>query len=176
MELNKLVGAVFAAGLVFMAVNVGVDEALHEQPLEMTVYPVPEAAAAAAGDAIAEDAGPSVLELIAMADMNAGKKLMKRCANCHDLAQGGSNKIGPNLWDVVGADVASRGGYSYSSALSAVDGDWSYEALDAFLAKPKNFAPGTKMTFAGLKKPVDRANIIGFLRMLSETPAAPPGE
>ena len=176
MELNKLVGAVFAAGLVFMAVNVGVDEALHQQPLEMTVYPVPEAAAAAAGDATAEDAGPSVLELIAMADMDAGKKLMKRCANCHDLAQGGRNKIGPNLWDVVGADVASRGGYSYSSALSAVDGDWSYEALDAFLAKPKNFAPGTKMTFAGLKKPVDRANIIGFLRMLSETPAALPGE
>ena len=176
MELNKLVGAVFAAGLVFMAVNVGVDEALHEPPLEMTVYPVPEAAAAVAGKTTAEDAGPSVLELIAMADMNAGKKLMKRCASCHDLAQGGPNKIGPNLWDIVGADVASRGGYSYSSALTAVDGDWSYAALDAFLAKPKNFAPGTKMTFAGLKKPVDRANIIGFLRMLSETPAALPGE
>ena len=176
MEFNKLVGAVFAAGLVFMAVNVGVDEAMHEKPLEMTVYPVPEAAAAVAGEATAEDAGPSVLELIAMADMDAGKKLMKRCASCHDLAQGGPNKIGPNLWGVVGAAVASQDGYSYSSALSAVGGDWSYEALDAYLTKPKNFAPGTKMTSAGLKNPGDRANIIGFLRMLSETPAALPGD
>ncbi len=176
MEFNKLVASVLVAGLVFMAINVGVDEFSRKNALEQTVYPVPQAQAAVAEDAMAEDAGPSLLALIAMTDMAAGKKLLKRCASCHDLAQGGPNKIGPNLWDVVGADVASHDGYSYSAALSAVGGEWSYEALDAFLAKPKDFAPGTKMTFAGLKKPADRANVIGFLRMLSENPAPLPGE
>ncbi len=176
MEFNKLVASVLVAGLVFMGVNVGVNEYLHKKPLEQTVYPVPEAAAAVAGDAMAEDAGPSLLALIAMTDMDAGKKLLKRCASCHDLAQGGPNKVGPNLWGVVGAAVASHEGFSYSAGLSAVGGEWSYETLDAFLTKPKAFAPGTKMTFAGLKKPGDRANIIGFLRMLSENPVALPVE
>ncbi len=176
MEVNKLVAAVLVAGLVFMAINVGVDEVMHKKPLEMTVYPVPGAPAAVAEDAIAEDAGPSLLALIGVADMDAGKKLVKRCASCHGFAQGGPNKIGPNLWGIVGAAVAAHEGYSYSSALSAMGGEWSYEALDAFLAKPKDYAPGTKMTFAGIKKPGDRANIIGFLRMLSENPAPLPGE
>ena len=174
MEFNKLVAAVLVAGLVFMLVNVGVDQFLPEHELEMTVYPVPAAAAATAGDAMAEDAGPSVMALIGNADMAAGKKLLKRCASCHDMAQGGPNKIGPNLWDVVGASIASHEGFSYSAGLSAVGGEWSYEALDAFLTKPKAFAPGTKMTFAGLKKPNDRANVIGFLRMLSEDPTPLP--
>ncbi len=176
MEFNKLVASVLVAGLVFMAINVGVNEVMHEDELEMTIYPVPEAAAAVAEDALAEDSGPSVMALIGAADMAAGKKLLKRCTSCHDMAQGGPNKIGPNLWDVVGASIASHEGFSYSSGLSAVGGEWSYEALDAFLTKPKNFAPGTKMTFAGLKKPGDRANVIGFLRMLSENPAPLPGE
>ena len=181
MEFNKLIASVLVAGLVFVAINVGVDEVLHKSALEMTVYPVPAMAAATeqalSEGAGAEDvAGPSVLALIGAADMDAGKKLLKRCASCHDLAQGGPNKIGPNLWGIVDSTIASREGYSYSAGLAAVGGDWSYEALDAFLTKPKAFAPGTKMIFAGFKKPADRANIIGFLRMLSENPAPLPGE
>lgn len=176
MEFNKLVASVLVAGLVFMGINVGVDEALHKNPLEKTVYPVPESAAAVSGEPMAEDAGPSLMAMIGSADMEKGKKLMKRCAACHGIAEGGPNKVGPNLWGVVGADIASHEGFSYSKALTAVEGEWSYEALDAFLTKPKEFSPGTKMTFAGLKKPGDRANIIGFLRSLSETPVPLPGE
>lgn len=176
MEFNKLVAAVLVAGLVFMAINVGIDEVLHKSPLEKTVYPVPQASAAVTEEAITEDAGPSLLALIGMANMAAGKKLTKRCASCHGFDQGGANKIGPNLWGVVGAAVASHEGFSYSAGLSAVGGEWSYEALDAYLTKPKDFAPGTKMTFAGLKKSGDRANVIGFLRMLSENPMPLPSE
>ncbi len=176
MEFNKLVAAILVAGLVFMAIDVGIDEVLHENSLDKTVYPVPQAPAAVAEDAIAEDAGPSLLALIGVADMAAGKKLVKRCAICHGFDQGGPNKIGPNLWGIVGAAVASHEGFSYSTGLSAVGGEWSYEALDAYLTKPKDFAPGTKMTFAGIKKPGDRANVIGFLRVLSENPAPLPGE
>ena len=177
MEVNKLVASVLVAGLVFMAISVGVDEFWRENTLEATVYPVPEGAEPAAADeTMAEDMGPTVIELLAMADTAAGQKVAKKCNACHDLAKGGPNKVGPNLWGIVGAAVASHEGYSYSDALAGLGGDWSYEALDAFLTKPKAFAPGTKMSFAGIKKPGDRANIIAFLRMLSDNPMALPGE
>ena len=88
----------------------------------------------------------------------------------------GPNKVGPNLWGIVGDKIAARGGFNYSSALEGLGGEWGYDELDAFLTKPKTFAPGTKMTFAGLKKPADRANILAFLRMLSESPVPLPGE
>ena len=123
MEFNKLVASVLVAGLVFMGINVGVDEALHKNPLEKTVYPVPEAAAAVTEEPMAEDAGPSLMAMIGEADMEKGKKLMKRCAACHGIAEGGPNKVGPNLWGVVGADIASHEGFSYSKALTAVEGE-----------------------------------------------------
>ncbi len=177
MEINKLVAAVLVAGLVFMAISVGVDELWHENTLEATVYAVPETGdGAAAVETVAEDLGPSLIELLAMADTAAGEKVAKKCTACHNLAKGGPNKVGPNLWDIVGNDVAGRAGYNYSNVLSGLDGDWSFEALDAFLTKPKAFAPGTKMSFGGIKKPGDRANIIAFLRMLSDNPVALPGE
>ncbi len=177
MEVNKLVASVLVAGLVVMAISVGVDEFWRENTPEATVYPVPEGAEPAATDeTIAEDMGPTVIGLLAMADTAAGQKVAKKCNACHDLAKGGPNKVGPNLWGIVGAAVAGREGYKYSGALAGLGGDWTYEALDAFLTKPKDFAPGTKMSFAGIKKPGDRANIIAFLRMLSDNPMALPGE
>ena len=174
MEINKLVASVLVAGLVFMGINVGVDEALHKGTVEATVYPVPEMAAAE-GDA-AEDPGPSALALLATANTEKGEKLAKRCISCHDLAKGGPNKVGPNLWGIVGDKIAAREGFAYSSALAGLGGEWGYDELDAFLTKPKTFAPGTKMTFAGLKKPADRANILAYLRTLSESPVQLPGE
>jgi cytochrome c len=94
----------------------------------------------------------------------------KKCAACHNFEDGAPNKIGPNLWGVVGRDIAALPDFSYSSALSEKEGDWSYEALSEFVASPKGWAPGTKMTFAGLKKPQDRADLILYLRSLSGSP------
>ena len=182
MEVNKLVAAVLVAGLAFMAISVGVDEFWRENTLEATVYPVPGGAQptgaveTGADEAVAEDIDPTVIELLAMADTAAGRKVAKKCSACHDLAEDGPNKAGPNLWGVVGAAVASHQGYAYSDALAGLGGDWSYEALDSFLTKPRAFAPGTKMRFAGIKKPGDRANLIAFLRTLSDNPMALPGE
>jgi cytochrome c len=84
--------------------------------------------------------------------------------------KGGRHKVGPNLWDVVGRAKAGAGGYKFSRALAGLGGAWTFEDLDAYLAKPKAFAPGTKMTFNGVKKAADRAAVILYLRSLSDSP------
>ena len=125
------------------------------------------------GTGTAEAAGGEpvdALSLLAGADMDAGRKGFKKCKACHTVDEGGKNKVGPNLWNVVGADKAAHADFRYSDALLAMDGNWTYESLDAFLHKPKDYAPGTKMAFAGLKKPRDRAAMILYLRSLSSDP------
>ncbi|MFQ5785780.1 MAG: c-type cytochrome [Alphaproteobacteria bacterium] len=201
-KFQKLVGAVIFALLIFTAINVGFDEFLDREPLEETVYPVPggeesEAAAveqpavetaggaeAAVGEAstteqapATEAAAPSPLSLLlAAADPENGRKIARKCAVCHDLSPAARKKVGPGLWGIVGAPRAAHEGFKYSAAFSALDGTWSYQELDAFLAKPKAYVPGTKMAFAGLKSPEDRADLIAFLRTLSDNPTPLPGE
>ena len=113
---------------------------------------------------------------LAAADIASGEKLFKKCAACHTVDSGGANKVGPNLWGVVGRTKATVAGFAYSEALKGIGGVWSFEDLDKFLTKPKEFAKGTKMGFAGLKKPEDRAAIIGWLNGKSDAPLAVPGE
>lgn len=128
------------------------------------------APAAPAAPAVIENIGP----LLASASLEAGEKAFKKCKICHTIDKNGVDKVGPNLWNVVGADRAARDGFKYSEALSGLDGNWGYEELNAFLIKPKNYAPGTKMTFAGIKKTDDRAAVIAYLRGQSDSPAALP--
>jgi len=108
--------------------------------------------------------------LLAAATTESGAKAFKKCKSCHTTGLGGANTIGPNLWDVVGRSKAASPGFAYSAALKKIGGAWSYEDLDAFLSKPKKYAPGTKMSFAGIKKAPGRAAVIAYLRSLSETP------
>lgn len=114
----------------------------------------------------------TAVELLAQASADAGEKQFNKCKACHTIDEGGANKIGPHLWGVVGRDVASVGDFGYSSALNDVQGAWSYDHLDEFLKSPKSFAPGTKMTFAGMKNPAQRADLILYLR--ENTPSPPP--
>ncbi len=123
-------------------------------------------------DGAAEDSeGPTsqIAPLLAAADVDAGKKLAKKCKACHSFEQGGKNKIGPVLWNVVGAEKGAHEGYTYSKGMVEKGGTWTYDDLDAFLAAPKTFVPGTKMLFAGIKKPQARANLIFYLHSLSDT-------
>ena len=130
---------------------------------------------AEAAEAAGVAAASGVVALLAAADAGAGEKAAKKCTSCHTFDQGGANKIGPNLWNVVDKPIASVEGYKYSDALTGMAGDtWTFDSLDAFLAKPKDFAPGTKMSFAGLKKPEDRANLILYMRDQSDSPAPLP--
>jgi cytochrome c len=116
------------------------------------------------------------LGLLASADLAKGEKVGKKCVACHNFNEGGKNKVGPGLYDIVNRPIASVDGFGYSGALKtyAAEKTWTYEELNGFLYKPKAHVKGTSMGFAGLKKTADRANMIGYLRTLAASPAALP--
>ena len=108
--------------------------------------------------------------LLASADPQKGRQTAQVCTSCHTFEQGGPDRTGPNLWGVVGRNVASRKTFTYSSAFTAQTGSWTYERLDHYLTSPAKAVPGNKMPFAGLRKADDRANVIAFLSTLSASP------
>jgi cytochrome c len=110
-----------------------------------------------------------IATLIKNANIDMGAKTAKKCAACHNLEKGAGNKIGPNLFAVVGRKRATFPGFSYSDAMKKKGGSWTYDELNEFLTSPKNYIPGTKMTFAGLKKEQDRANVIAYLEKLGKS-------
>ena len=115
-----------------------------------------------------------ILALLSEADLNKGAKISKKCTACHSFNEGGPNKVGPNLWNIVNKKMASSEGFKYSKSLNAMEEDWNYINLNKFLIKPKEYIKGTKMNYVGLKKETDRANIIAWLRTLSNQPAELP--
>lgn len=116
------------------------------------------------GEEAGGEEGPSLAELLAVADPAKGEAVFAKCVSCHTIDQGGANGIGPNLYAVVGEGIAQgRGGFAFSSALASHGGNWDFANLDAWLKNPRAFADGTKMSFAGLSKPEDRANLIAFM-------------
>jgi len=131
------------------------------------------------GEQAAQAAADPVLSLLANADASNGEAIFKRCGACHTAEQGGPNKAGPNLWGVVDRPIASHEGFSYSGALKEFSEGgqktWTYQNLDHFLESPKGLVPGTAMSFAGLSKDEDRADLIAYLRTLADQPAPLPG-
>lgn len=126
---------------------------------------------------VAEKEKPeNILPLLADADVAAGEAITKKCLSCHTFEQGGANKVGPNLYDIVGNTLAHKGDFTYSDAMASHGGNWDYNSLSSFLKKPKDFVPGTKMAFAGISKEGDRANLIAYLRTLSGSPKPLPSE
>ena len=105
-----------------------------------------------------------------MGDVEHGKKVFKKCAACHSINQGGKNKIGPKLWNVMFRPVGSVTDYKYSKALSGYKKDWNWEEMNGFLIKPSTWIKGNKMGFAGLKKEKDRASVILYLNQNSDSP------
>ncbi|MXY34773.1 MAG: c-type cytochrome [Boseongicola sp. SB0664_bin_43] len=124
-------------------------------------------ACAAAASAGAAELGAR----LAGADSSRGEKVFRKCVACHTVEKGGRKKIGPNLWGIVGAAVGAREGFRYSRALLAFGGSWTPERLDAYLAKPRGFVKGGSMSFVGLKREQDRADVIAFLNGMSDSPA-----
>ncbi|MBT4907903.1 MAG: cytochrome c family protein, partial [Rhodospirillaceae bacterium] len=158
-ESYKVWGSVLVALTVALAIGIVINEATHTDHLATNAYKVDVLEGAAPTTAAPEKpAIEPIGPLLASADAAAGEKAFKRCATCHTFDKGGANKVGPNLYGVVGNAKGSISGFAYSGALKAMAGSWSYDELNAFLTKPKDFLAGTKMTFAGIKKPQDRAN------------------
>ncbi len=171
MNLTKAAGAVLGATLFLLLGNwaatslysigsAGHGEAVAsaEAPAGETA-PAPASDAAPAGDAVAVAEGPVV------GDADAGAKVFGKCKACHKVD--GKNATGPHLDGVVGRAVGSIEDFSYSDAMKGHGGDWTAEMLDAYLTKPKDYIPGNKMSFAGLPKAQDRANVIAYLESLA---------
>ena len=131
---------------------------------------VPMAAASAAEATAPSEPPPDLGTLLAAADAAKGERAARVCMSCHTFEQGGPNRVGPNLWAVVGRDIGSHAGFNYSNALRTHPGNWTYDELDHYLASPARAIPGNKMSFAGLRKPQDRANLLAYLRSLSPSP------
>ena len=172
LEGNKLLAAVLTAGI--MASGAGVIASILYKPhqLEEPVYAVEIAGGEEGGSGGEAAAAVPLAVLLASADAAAGEKDAKKCAACHSFDEGGADKVGPGLHGIVGRGIGSHGGFAYSAGMAGHGGNWGYDELDAFLADPKGYIGDTKMSFAGLRKPEDRANVIVYLRSIS--PDAPP--
>lgn len=176
-EGNKIFAAILVALILYVASGI-VSETVfhgphgHHADTVARAYPVMESQPVAAETKTEAPKGPEpIAALLASADVAAGQALTKKCSACHSFEEGGPNKVGPDLWDIVGRAKASAPGYTYSAALKAMAAEsWDYEKLNAFLYNPKGYAPGTKMGFAGLPNANDRANMIVYLRSLSKAP------
>jgi cytochrome c len=168
-EVNKVLGAVLGA-LLFAAGSGFVAELIyHPRPAGKAGYDLPEPepeAAAAAPEAKVE---PIAVRL-ASANVEKGEAGTKACHACHNFEKGGPNKVGPDLYGVVERPKGSHPGFEYSAAMKEKGGTWTYADLDEFLTNPKGYVKGTKMAFAGIAAPQERANVIGYLRTLAETP------
>lgn len=175
---NKVFGSVMVALLAAVGINVFIDEVTHAKHHEENAYKIVVADSGAGSGAETQQAAKPALEavgpLLASADVAAGEKDAKKCATCHTFNKGGATKQGPNLWNIINRGIGGVDGFSYSSAMQEHGGAWDYEALNAFLAKPKDYVPGTKMNFAGLRNVQDRADLIAYLRSQADSPAPLP--
>jgi cytochrome c len=166
---NTIAGWVLAAGIAALGLSVVTGEYFHAERPEKMGYTVEGVEADSGGGDAAAVEQPAAFYL-AKADPAKGADVFKKCGACHSDQKGGPNQIGPQLWDVVGRPVASEAGFSYSDALKAKSGPWTFDELFSWLKSPKAYANGTKMTFAGLSNPVDRANVIAYLNSQSDAP------
>jgi cytochrome c len=172
-EFNKIAGAVLGTALLVFGLNELAGVLYHSDKPEKQGFDIPVAESAASAEAAAEPAAEAVPlgQLLASADATKGQAVFKACIACHDVSKGGPNKVGPNLWDIVGRNHGVHEGFAYSDAMAALkDKPWGYEALNAFLLAPKKAVPGTKMAYGGLKKDADRANLLAYLQTLSDNP------
>jgi len=164
---NTIAGWTLFAGIVALGSSIVAGELLHSERPEQMGYPIEGVAVEGEGGAAAEQ---PIEFYLASADPAKGEQVFNKCMACHNDVKGGPNQLGPNLWGVVGAPIGEGRGFAFSDALSKKGGTWNWDNLSQWLSSPKAFAPGTKMTFAGLGNPQDRANVIAFLNAHSDAP------
>jgi len=170
-ELNKILGAILGTCLAVLALNIAAGAIFSTEKPAKPGYAI---AVKAEGGGEKKEAAPKetpLPERLAKASVDKGKSTAKQCEACHTLTKGGPNRVGPNLWDVVGNERGKgRNGFNFSSAMKAKGGEWTYDELDKFLTAPREYIPGTAMTFAGIKNPQQRADVIDYLHTLSDSP------
>ncbi|MEM6625469.1 MAG: cytochrome c family protein [Pseudomonadota bacterium] len=167
---NKIAAAGLVTGLMVIGLNELSHGVFHTEKPEEPGYLI-EVTTTDSADGPVEEKGPVDYGLLlAAADIEAGKRVANKCVNCHVFDQSEGALQGPPLWDIVGRQKATYEGFKYSAALTSLESDWSYQALDEYLTRPSAYAPGTAMNFIGLKKERDRMNIIAYMHSLSDNP------
>ncbi len=164
---NTIAGWVLAGGIVALGLTIVTGEYFRAERPESMGYAIEGVEAEGGAGGAAEK---PIAFYLASADVAKGEAVFKKCAACHNADKGGPNALGPNLWGVLGKPHGHAAGFAYSDALKGVPGNWDWDGMSAWLKSPKAYAPGTKMTFAGLSKPEDRANLIAFLNSRSDSP------
>ena len=178
-EINKILASIIVAIIIFVIIGlVGnlVIKINYDEP-QITAYKIdiPETSADSSTQTSANDEMvESISLLLAGASLEQGEKIFKKCGACHNYKKDSKSKIGPNLWNLINRQKASVSGFTYSKALSDYGGKWTFEELNGFIYKPKEYIQGTKMNFAGLNNVEDRADLILWLRQYSDNPVPLP--
>jgi cytochrome c len=172
---NTIAGWVLAAGIAALGFSIAAGMLYHGETPEMGKqgFAIPGVEASGGGGA---EAAVPIATLLATADVAKGESIFKKCVACHTIASGGANGIGPNLYATLGKSLAGHAGFAYSDALKTKGGTWGWENMSEWLANPKKFAPGNKMTFAGLGNPEERAALLLYINSQGSNlplPAAP---
>jgi cytochrome c len=171
---NTIAGWVLGAGIVALGASIVTSEFFHGERPEKMGYPI-EGVSDAEGESAAAE--KPVAFYLAAADPAKGEQVFKKCTTCHTINNGGPNGNGPNRWGVLGGPVGHAAGFPYSGDLKALGGTWDWEKIDHWVKAPRALVPGTKMGFAGLGKPEDRANLLAYINSQSDKPLplpAPP--
>jgi cytochrome c len=173
-ELNKILGAILGTCLITLALNIGAGAIFAPEKPAKPGYVIAvktEGGGAKKAEAVKEVPLPVRL---AKASVDKGKATAKQCQACHTFEKGGPNRVGPNLWNVVGNERGEGRGFNFSAAMKAKGGKWTYDELDKFLTDPRGYISGTAMTFAGIKNDQQRADVIDYLHTLSDNPVPLP--
>ncbi len=175
-EVNKILGATLGTLLCLVAVHIAAGAIFAPRVPKKAGFDIPVSKESTSPVVPAAKPQPEepIAKLLASADPDRGKADTRVCSGCHNFEKAGPNLIGPNLWGVVDRPRASEAGYDYSAAMKAKGGIWTYEELDKFLTNPGDYIPGTKMTFSGLARAPQRADVVAYLRTLSDHPVPLP--
>jgi cytochrome c len=165
---NTIAGWVLFAGIVALGSSIVASEVFHSERPEKMAYPIEGVEQTGEGGGAAAEQPIEVY--LAKADASKGQQVFNKCMACHNADKGGANQLGPNLWGVLGEPIGQGKGFAFSDALAKKGGNWDWDNLSQWLTSPKAFAAGTKMTFAGLSNPQDRADVIAFLNSHSDAP------
>ena len=172
--MNKIVVSIVLAIILIVGINKITNSIYYVEKLEKPAYQVDSnievASSASTETNSSSSSDENIMALFASTSSSEGEKVFKKCAACHSIAQGGANKIGPALWGVLGRKAGSVSDYKYSKAMAAYAKPWSFEEMNGFLIKPKDWIKGTKMSFAGLKNAKERAAVILYMNTNSSSP------
>ena len=178
-EINKIIASILLTALIIIGIGKIVDVLFYVEKPKISAYKV-EGIDQSTSDKETSVKSVKAVEavdikaLLAMGDLAHGEKVFKKCSACHMIAADGKNKIGPNLWGVIGRTAGAVDNYNYSKAMKAYAKVWSFEEMNSYLIKPQAYIKGTKMAFAGLRKEKDRASVILYMNSKSASPKALP--